>query len=119
MATQIQNIDGLTFKDLQDEIDRGGKFVMFTYTISILVMTFKRPTDIYFIRGHESVLKYSGQYLLITALFGWWGFPWGPIYSIQSISHAFGNKDITKEVMASLINTANKAEPVSSVANKN
>lgn len=107
MSTQIKNIEGLTFKELQNEIDRGGKFVVFSYTISILVMTFKRPTDIYFIRSHESALKFSWPYLLITVLLGWWGIPWGPIYSIWSIGQAFGGKNITEAVINSLAHDTN------------
>jgi|ERR1043165_3047747 hypothetical protein len=102
MATQIQNIEGLTIRDLQNEVDRGGKFVVFSYTISILVMTFKNPTDIYFVRADESALKHSWPYLLLTLVAGWWGIPWGPIYSLWSIGQAFGGKDITLEVMNAL-----------------
>lgn len=108
MSTKIHNIQGLTISDVQNEIDRGGKFVIFSYTISILVMTFKRPTDIYFIKAGESAFKYGWPNSLITFFLGWWGFPWGPIYSIGSLFNNFSGKDVTNDVMRSLISAANR-----------
>jgi len=40
---------------------------------------------------------------LFTLVVGWWGVPWGPIYTIESIfSNCCGGKDVTKEIMGSL-----------------
>jgi len=42
-------------------------------------------------------------FTLLTLVAGWWGFPWGPIYSVQSIySNLSGGKDVTKEIAATL-----------------
>jgi hypothetical protein len=104
MATQIKNIDGMSFNDLQNEVERGGRFVIFSYTISILVMTFKRPTDIYFLRAGESDIAHAWPYALMTLALGWWGIPWGPIYSFMSLGQAFSGKNVTAEVISSLYN---------------
>lgn len=99
----INNIEGLTMKDLQDEIDRGGKFVMYQYCISILILTFRQPTEIYFIRGHENAVGKGISYSLISFVAGWWGIPWGPIYTVGSLINNFkGGKDVTAAVMQSL-----------------
>jgi hypothetical protein len=38
---------------------------------------------------------------LLTILLGWWGIPWGPVYSIQSlVVNLKGGKDVTTEVLA-------------------
>lgn len=108
MSTKIHNIEGLTLSDVQNEIARGGKFVVFSYTISVLVMTFKRPTDIYFVKADESAFKYGWTNSLVTLFLGWWGIPWGPIYSIWSIFENFGGKNVTNEVMASLTSHAQR-----------
>jgi hypothetical protein len=42
----IQGLEGLTGAQLQDELSRGGRFVMFEYCISIIVMTFRRSSDV-------------------------------------------------------------------------
>ncbi len=88
---------------LQQEIASGGKFVAYQYCISILILTFKRSSNIYFIPGGESRLTKGLGFSLLTFCLGWWGIPWGPIYSIQALWTNFnGGKDLTQEVLASL-----------------
>jgi hypothetical protein len=106
---QIKNIEGLTLGDLQHEIDRGGKFVYYMYTISILVMTFKRTSDIYFVKGGESAAGKGLGFTMGSLVLGWWGIPWGPIYTIQSLAtNLGGGKDVTALVMQDLSKQAQK-----------
>lgn len=99
----IKNIQGLTVNQLNTELNNGAKFVVFSYTISIIVMTFKRSSDIYFIPAGESTIKHSIGFTLLTLVMGWWGFPWGPIHSIGSLfSNLSGGKDVTQEVTAAI-----------------
>src|SRR4051812_46304870 len=102
MGSQIKNIEGMSIADINEEIGRGAKFVYFTYTVSILVMTFKRPTDIYFVKAGESPIKHSAGYLALSLVAGWWGIPWGPIYTIGSIATAFNGNDVTGAVLNDL-----------------
>ncbi|KAF2515249.1 hypothetical protein [Flavobacterium foetidum] len=100
---QIKNIDGLRVSQVRDLVHQGGKFVIFPYTISFVLMTLKRSSDIYFIRPDESTFKYSWGYAVLNLVVGWWGFPWGPIYTIGSAyHHIVGGKDLTMEVMSHL-----------------
>ena len=100
---KIKNIEGLTVEEINRELQNGGKFVMFQYCISILVMTFKRPSDIYFIKSNESSTKHSIGFTILSVLFGWWGIPWGPVYTIGSLhTNLTGGKDVTQEVLRSL-----------------
>lgn len=97
---------GMTAGELNQELAKGGKFVIFTYAISIIIMTYRRPSNkVYFIRHNESAIKYGWPYLFLSFLFGWWGFPFGPIYTIQSIITAFRGNDVTQEVLASINNS--------------
>jgi hypothetical protein len=99
----IKNLDGITNQELIEEIRNGAKFVMYSYCISIIIMTFRRSSDIYFIRSGESALRPGLLYTLPTFVLGWWGFPWGPIYTIGSfITNFSGGKDVTQEVLASI-----------------
>lgn len=101
--TLIKNIDGLSTDELTRELSLGGKFVVYQYCISILVMTFKRSSDIYFIKAEETGLKYSFGFTILSLLFGWWGIPWGPIYTISSVfNNLSGGVDVTQEVVNSL-----------------
>jgi len=99
----VKGIEGMSNEQLDLELNKGGKFVIFQYTISILIMTFRRSSDIHFIRYGESAFVKSLPYNLLTFFFGWWGIPWGPIYSIGSfVTNLGGGKDVTNEVIASV-----------------
>jgi len=103
---EIKNIEGLTFNDLHRELERGAKFVMFSYCISILVMTFKRGSSIYFVKANESKVKFHWRHTFLSFIMGWWGIPWGPIYTIGALFNNFsGGKDVTTEVITALYNS--------------
>jgi hypothetical protein len=63
-----------------------------------------RGSSIYFIRaGHSAAGKALG-YSLISLLFGWWGIPWGPIWTIATIvTNCRGGRDVTGELLASMV----------------
>lgn len=97
----IKNIEGMSFREIQDQVDQGARFVMFQYTVSIVLATFRRPTDIYFIKAGESTIGKHIGLSALTLVAGWWGIPWGPIYTIGSLYTNFsGGKDMTQEVLA-------------------
>jgi hypothetical protein len=101
---RIKNIDGLNVSEIQTIINDGGRFVFFPYTISIVLMTFKKASSIYLLRRGENSIKYSYPHVLTNAVVGWWGIPWGPIYTIGSMyQHLKGGRDVTEAVMSELI----------------
>jgi hypothetical protein len=100
---QIKNIEGMSAEDINRELSNGGKFVIFQYCISIIILTFKRSSNVYFIKAGESSAKHSAGFTLLTLVLGWWGIPWGPIYTIGSLhTNLSGGKDITQEVLHSI-----------------
>jgi hypothetical protein len=104
---KIIGIEGLTDAQIHEQIGRGARFVHFQYCVSVIVMTFKRPSDIYFVRAGESAAGTGLRFTLLTLLAGWWGIPWGPIYTIQSLwVNLGGGRDITNEVLASATRAA-------------
>jgi hypothetical protein len=101
--SEIKNIEGLSVDEINKQLSMGAKFVVFQYCFSILVMTFKRGSAVYLIKAGESTVRHSLGFTLITLIFGWWGIPWGPIYSIGALfSNLTGGKDITQEVLNSM-----------------
>ena len=99
---KIVGIEGMSGQQLQTELQRGAKFVLYQYCISIFILTFKRPSDIYFIRAGESAVGKGLVFSLTSFLLSWWGIPWGPIHTIGSFVTNFGGgKDVTREVVAS------------------
>ncbi len=101
---EIKNIEGLSVAQIRQLVNQGGRFVIFPYTISVVLATFKRGSSIYFIKPDEKSIKYSYKHVLVNSTLGWWGIPWGPIYTIGSMYHHIsGGKDVTQEVMRHLI----------------
>ncbi|HCL57279.1 MAG TPA: hypothetical protein DHW82_09770 [Spirochaetia bacterium] len=100
---KILGLNNMSVNEMNHELEKGARFVVFEFCISVLIMTFRRSSDIYFIRNGENTFLKSLQYTLLTFLMGWWGVPWGPIYSIGSLVTNFkGGKDITREVIKGL-----------------
>lgn len=100
---KVKKIEGLTVGQLNYELQRGGKLVTYQYCFSAIIMTFKRDSDIYLIKAGESAFWEGAKYTLFSLLFGWWGFPWGPIRTIEGlIINCSGGNNVTYKVMDSL-----------------
>lgn len=113
MATKIIGIDHMVPEQLNHELQNGARFVVFEYCVSIILMTFKRPTNIYFVKNGESTAGKSVGYTFVTLLVGWWGIPWGPIHTIGAlITNLRGGRDVTGQVVAAL----NEPDPASAGA---
>ena len=96
----IKNIEGLTTAEINVELSHGARFVMYQYTISVIVMTYRRSSDIYFVRAHENGVIKGLPFTIMSVVLGWWGLPWGPIHTISSLyQNLSGGKDITKDVV--------------------
>jgi hypothetical protein len=99
---KIVGIEGISQQQLDAELRKGGKFVIYQYCVSVLILTFRRPSSIYFIRSGQSAVGKGIGFTLLSFLAGWWGIPWGPIYTIQSITRNLGGgRDVTREVLNS------------------
>lgn len=114
---KINGLDGLSTSEVNLELQNGAKFVMYHYCISALIVTLRRNSDICFIRSGESRVSKGLGWSLLTFVLGWWGIPWGPIYTIQSLVVNFrGGKDVTPQVLSSLNASANKSASVAALA---
>jgi hypothetical protein len=102
---KIQGIKGMSSDQLRFELQRGARIVSYYYCISILVVTFRRSSEAYFIPAGESAVAKGLPWTLLTLVMGWWGIPWGPIFTVQSLIVNFkGGKDLTKEFIAAAMN---------------
>ncbi len=60
------------------------EMVAYTYVFSIIVMTFRRSTRYYFKEAERGkALAAKILCILCNLLVGWWGIPWGPIWTIK------------------------------------
>ncbi|MBL0234678.1 MAG: hypothetical protein IPQ08_13605 [Chitinophagaceae bacterium] len=93
------HLNGFTAEELHEETRKGGKFVYYSYAISLLVVTLNRTSGIFLIKAGESGLKKGIPYTIISFLLGWWAFPFGPKHTLASIRmNLKGGKDVTDEV---------------------
>jgi hypothetical protein len=98
---KIHGIEGLSAREVNRELAQGARFVLFHYCISLFLVTFRRASDIYFVRAGESAVAKGVWGTVVSFFAGWWGIPWGPIYTIGAfITNFRGGKDLTQEVVA-------------------
>ncbi len=106
VVTGIAGAEGLTHRQILDEISRGGRFVTFLYAVSVVILTFRRSTEVQFVRAGQTVGASAWGPTILTMVAGWWGIPWGPIFSIQAIfRNAMGGRDVTEAFLAPTLGT--------------
>jgi hypothetical protein len=104
---KLVGIENMSPDQLKFELERGAKFVIYQYCISLLVVSLKRSSNIYLVRPGESRVPKAIGFALISLVLGWWGIPWGPIWTISTtVTNLGGGKDVTKEVVESLTRSA-------------
>ncbi len=104
---KINGIENMSGAELSAELQTGGKFVVYEYCISVVVLTFFRSSNVTFVKANENVVTKGLGYTALTFLLGWWGIPWGPIRSVQALITNFkGGKDVTEHVVSVMKNAA-------------
>ena len=110
---RIIGIENMSPEQLKGEVAAGGRFVIYQYCISVIVISFKRGSDIYFIRPGDNAVTKGLLFTLCSLVLGWWGIPWGPIWTIATIvTNSRGGRDVTADVVRSM------ATPVAGVTRK-
>jgi hypothetical protein len=100
---RIHGIDDWTLADVDAELAAGGRFVFYEYCISLIIATLRQRTGIYLVRADELGLVRGLPFTLISLLLGWWGIPWGIIYTpLTLITNFSGGRDVTPEIRALL-----------------
>lgn len=73
------------------------RVIQFSYCISLVVITFQRYSDPVTVHPGESVFMKGLPYTLLTLVMGWWGFPFGPIFSIMALYKNFTGGEVINE----------------------
>ena len=109
---KIHGIDDMTVGELVEAVDRGGRFVVFQYAISVLILSFKNPTDIHFVRAGEGTFGKALGPTLVSLFLGWWGFPFGIFFTLESLFvNLKGGRDVTRDVMSAILADAGVRAP--------
>jgi len=97
----VRGLGPLSRDSLDRRLAAGCRFVVYEYCISLLLVTLWRRTGVYCRRAGVAGVLPGLPYTLISLLLGWWGVPWGFIYtSLTIITNLSGGRDVTDEVRA-------------------
>ncbi len=100
----IPGTAGKSVRQIVNEVAAGGRFVVFQYAFSLIVITFRRSSPMVYLAPGQSGVGSAFGWSLIPLFFGWWGIPWGPIYSIGALwRNSAGGVDVTEPILASLV----------------
>jgi hypothetical protein len=100
---RIHGIAKLTPSELDAALQAGGRFVFFEYCISLIFISLRRASAVYFLPPGRWGLVPALYYSLVSLLLGWWGVPWGVIYTpLTLLTNLSGGRDVTPEVYAQL-----------------
>jgi len=114
MKQRILIDSNLTIDELKNKIDNGSKFIIFQYCISVFfAVTLKRFSPAILIEPNEKLSKYYKRYNTISLFFGWWGLPWGPIYTVKYVNlNSKGGIDYTEDIMLNITEESIKLNEV-------
>ena len=102
-GVEIRGVKGLSRADLERELAAGARYVFYEYCISLIVVTLRRPSAVYFLRGGSRGVLRGLPYVLLSLLLGWWGVPWGFLYTpLALLTNLTGGCDVTDQVRAIL-----------------
>lgn len=79
MQTPYEDQPGKTRQPADPET--GGCFVFYEYCISLIFITLRRPSRVVCLAPGSTGLLPGLPYTIISLLCGWWGVPWGLIYT--------------------------------------
>ncbi len=103
----------VTWKELQNQVkfpdiprqqilaqlQAGTRIIVFQYCFSYFYFSHKRNSPAFFVKFGETLWNRGMKYSLFSLFLGWWGVPWGPVWTISTIYRNFnGGIDITERV---------------------
>lgn len=95
---------GMTLQQIEDDVLRGGRFRVFRYNFSVIVMSFMRSSGLQYIRAGHGPGGHAWPWTVFSMIVGWWGVPWGLIYTVQTLyTNCMGGQDVTLEVLSSVV----------------
>jgi hypothetical protein len=86
-------------EEARQTVQAGGRIVFYEYCISFGLVTLRRPSRVYLLRRGSKGLVRGIPYTLFSLLLGWWGVPWGLIYTpLTWLTNLSGGLDITAQL---------------------
>lgn len=105
----IRGLGRLTVGEMRTAVKDGARFVVFEYVLSFIIGVRRRPSPIFFMRPGESIFWQTLPYNLITLVFGWWSFPFGPAFTIGAVrDNLKGGRDVSAQVIDDILAAADR-----------
>ncbi|CAM1356633.1 hypothetical protein [Tenacibaculum halocynthiae] len=101
----LRNIENLSKDNVQERINKGYRFIIYPYCISLVISNINAVSPAFFLSPKDDRKKQGFIYNVISLIFGWWSIPYGPSDTINSVkTNLKGGIDITDDVMINLTN---------------
>lgn len=100
---RIRGAEKLSAAELDQALVAGGRCVVFEYCVSLVIVTSRRPSDMYFLGPGERGFWRGLPFALISLVLGWWGVPWGVVHTpLVLVTDLSGGRDVPLAVRARL-----------------
>jgi len=94
----IHGAETWTTDRLIRELSAGGRLVRYQYCISFIFTTLRRESAVHFVPAGQAGLMTGLPYTLLALILGWWGLPWGVLYTpVCVFTNLTGGRDVTVE----------------------
>jgi hypothetical protein len=100
LGVKVIGVEGLSADLIVHQVAAGARFVAYRYCVSAVVVSFRHSSSAYLVRPGDSHVRKGLRFSALSLLLGWWGFPWGPIWTVGSIAtNLRGGVDVTAHVL--------------------
>ncbi len=100
----LAGTEGMTLGDVELDVLKGGRFLRYYWNVSVIVLSFRNSTALAYVRSDRSAGLGALGCGVFSLFFGWWGFPWGIVYTPLSLWHnTRGGTDHTHEVLTAYL----------------
>lgn len=84
-------------------ITEATEITRFQACLSFLILTTRFPSRFLFAE-QGNLFSIGSTYTIVTLLLGWWGIPWGPVYTIQTLYQNLrgGQKQTISEILKTM-----------------
>lgn len=107
MKYLLDNIDNLSQEQIQSKIDKGSKFVVFNYRISLGLVSLLRFSPAILVQNKNDFNYYKNKYNRINFLCGPWLLFSGPYLTYKIYKHnKNGGIDVTQDILINLTENA-------------
>lgn len=111
LVCKLKNVENLTIQSLRRRIDDGYRFIVYQYSISLIVGNIFTVSSAYLLKK-EDQKTHTLKYNLLSFIFGWWSLD-GVTNTLKSLkTNSKGGLDVTKDIMLNLDHTSLKARKV-------